>query len=150
MFAVNLMTNITRGVLLVSALVAIVVSIVGAVKGHKLKKARKAKLGYDSLTRVAQVEILKKKAEKMYKKGCIPTGLNDLYQDLSRDSAVGYAKYLNRLTKKHKKRVHFYTKKRVDVDKFASNQIMHSVSVFYKSHLKLFAVTGKPKTERVY
>lgn len=146
----NIMTNITRVVMLLAFLVTIVVSIIGAVKAHKIKKARRAKLGYHSLTRVAQVEILKKKAEKMFKKGCIPTGLNDLYQDLSRDSAVGYAKYLNRLSKKHKKRIHFYNKKRVDVDKFASNQIMHSVSIFYKSHLKLFAVTGKPKTERVY
>lgn len=146
----NVMTNITRTVMLCSAIVVIVVSIIGFIKAKKIKKARRHKLGYDSLTVVAQVNILKKKSEKYHKLGCIPTGLNDLYQGLTRDSATGYAKYLNKLLRKHKKGKRYYTKKNKNADSYISNQVMHSVGVFYNSHLNLFKVTGKPNITRIY
>lgn len=149
LIASNFMTYLTKAVLLISALVVIVFSIVGGVKAHKIKKKRKERLGYDSLTRVAQVNILKNKCDKFHKLGQVPTGLNDLYQELNRDSATGYAKYLNKLLKKHKKGRKYYTKKNPSANSYASNQIMHSVGVFVKSHEKLFTMS-KPNTKKIY
>lgn len=140
--------EIAKWLMIVCAITSLVVLLVGFIKARKIKKKRKKDLGYDSLTSSQSVNILKTKSGKYFNQGRIPTGLNDLFQELNRNSATGYVKYLNKLVKKHRKGFRFYTKKRVDLDKSRSNEVMYSVGVFVKSHPKLFTI--KPNTTRVY
>ena len=143
-----MINTIAKVILLICSLVVIVVSIIGFIKAQRIKAARKRKLGYKSLTSTQSVNIMKTKCEKYFKRGCIPTALNDRYQELNRDSATGYAKFLNRLLRKYRKRFRFY-KKNPDYDKLYSNKIQYTVGVFKKSHSKLF-VSQKVNCEAVY
>lgn len=143
-----MINTIAKVVLLICSLIVIVVSIIGFIKAQRIKAARKRKLGYNSLTSTQSVNILKTKCEKYYKRGCIPTALNDRYQELNRDTAVGYARFLNRLLRKYRKRFKYY-KKKPDYDKLYSNKIQYTLGVFKKSHPKLF-VSQNVNTERVY
>jgi len=101
---------IAKYVFLVCGLVSLVVVIIGVFKAYKIKKERKKRFGYDTLTNKLAVNTLKTKVRNQVKLGSIPSVFEELYNGLSIDSPTKNAKFLNKLVKKYRKKKRYYLK----------------------------------------